>query len=102
MGRLQNNKEFLSLMRVYLLIIIFWIVISIFFPENNLPADGQKYFGIPYGVLIIYWSRKSGTLYDYYFDFSNLLLDFVFITLVSIFYFFLFRHRKNMLLTVFN
>ncbi len=79
----------------YFVIIFFWVLMTFTFNTNNLPVDGEKTYGIPYKVVIIYWSRKANVMYGYYIDYYNLMLDIVFIIIVTSFYYSVRRKVTN-------
>ena len=83
-----------KLIKSSVIILLFWIGISWLFQTNNLASDGEKTYGIPFKVVIIYWSRKENIGYDYSINYLNLFLDLLFILIVSFFYYLLFVRKK--------
>lgn len=93
MVKLTNNKN--RIIVKFLLIILFWIIINLIFYIDDIPTDGEKKIGIPYPVVISYLDRKNMFIYETYFKFENLVYDFIYILIISLFYYFLFCKFKK-------
>lgn len=75
------------------IITLFWLILSWLFHTDNLSSDGVKAYGLPYKVLVFYWSRKENVRYDYYIDYRNFIYNLIFIIIVSVFYYLAFKKR---------
>lgn len=85
----KNSR--IRIARYFLFTIGFWVILAFVFHTNNLEADGTDNYGIPYKVVSLYWSRKENVRYDYLVDYGNLLLDLLFVFVVTVFYYILFK-----------
>lgn len=88
-----KSSEISKWLKYFFIILLFWLVVSWIFHVDRLPTDGERTYGIPYKVVIFYWSRKEDVIYDYSINYSNLFLNLFFIAIVTFFYYILFRKK---------